>query len=153
MTLFREKFTAKEVETAMERLRPEDREQMFEIGRLGGDHWQRTLVTARFTFPSEDAARAAGAELQEHEFTIDITQPVVTEPGRHLAAEIIAMIPAPNVEALCNYCSELAERHGGAYEGWDVRLVQSKYGRSVARQLALEEIMDKLMPGRRKQKT
>ncbi|BDE08006.1 hypothetical protein WPS_32820 [Vulcanimicrobium alpinum] len=155
MPLFRETFTAPEVEEAMERLAPADRDQMFEIGRLGGDHWQRTLVTSRLSFAREDASRAAAAEFAAEGFTVDVTAGEREGAPWALRAEIVIMIPAPNVDALCTFARDAAGRHGGTFEGWDVMLVQSKYGRSVARQLALEEMMTKmrkLMPWRR-QKT
>jgi hypothetical protein len=147
--VFREKFTEKEVETSFARLRPEDREQLFEIGRMGGDHWQRTLVSARLSFPDDDGARAASAAFEEAGFTVE---PAAIDDGgrRHVVAEIIATVPAPNVEVLTNFCLDLAERNGGTYDGWDVRLATSKYGRALARQLALEDILQRVLPWRRK---
>lgn len=141
--VFRDSFEPDEFKGCMERLRPDDRELLHVIVKRGGDLTSSRYVIVFLYFQTERAARAAAAELTAA-FTPSIHPPDEDVPAWTLKGETHASIVPPNVTAMSDFCAAIAERHGGMYDGWEAKFVQTPDSRRFARGMRWRRFLGRL---------
>ncbi|MGH8229628.1 MAG: ribonuclease E inhibitor RraB [Steroidobacteraceae bacterium] len=108
-----------------------DAQQIQHLRALGSDPFKEHVVDFFFGLPSEPACAAVSAALEHEGFAVD-AKPVpeaVDEPFS-LHATRSMRLSVPDMQELSRRFGELAESHGGRYDGWAAGVVPQDAGAS-----------------------
>ena len=93
------------------------------LGGAGANLAKPTDVVNYLYLPTEQLAQAAGAELRQAGYTVEV-RPAATG-SNWLAVARIDLVPSPeNIEVLRERFEALAGKFGGEYDGWEAAVTQ-----------------------------
>jgi len=100
-----------------------DQLTLQQLGAAGANLGKPTDVVNYLYVPAEPAAQAAGAELRQAGFTVEV-RPAATG-SNWLALARIDLVPSPeNIRLLRERFEGLAAKFGGEYDGWEAAVTQ-----------------------------
>jgi len=100
-----------------------DRRTLQQLGAAGANFGKATDVVNYLYLPTEQLAQAAGAELRQAGFAVEV-RPAATG-SNWLALARMDLVPSPeNIRLLRERFEGLAARLGGEYDGWEAAVTQ-----------------------------
>jgi Regulator of ribonuclease activity B len=101
-----------------------DAQQISHLRALGSDPFQPHDVDFFFGLPSEDACAALRGNLEPEGFAVDVKPvPDAVDQPYSLHASKSMRLSVPDMQALSRRFTELADSHGGRYDGWSAGVV------------------------------
>jgi Regulator of ribonuclease activity B len=101
-----------------------DAQQISHLRALGSDPFQAHEVDFFFGLPSEAACEAVRHALESEGYTVDVKPvPEAVDEPFSLHASKSMRLAVPDMQALSRRLRELAELHGGRYDGWAAGVV------------------------------
>jgi len=100
---------------------PEERDLavLENLEEHGADLSEPRDVRVFLYFPSEEAAEAAGGELADAGYDIVAFEPDGEEEPWAIRASMDLRVDRDNVAGFRSRFEDLAERHGGEFDGWE----------------------------------
>ena len=101
-----------------------DRKVLSQLIEAGSDLSRARHSIHYFYFGSQAAAEAAGDDLLVLNFDVQIGEPLPDEPSSRrwaVMADRTEIVNESVIRALRPPLTEIAERHGGEYDGWEAQ--------------------------------
>jgi regulator of ribonuclease activity B len=100
-----------------------DERTLQELAKAGGNLAMPTEIVNYLYVPDETGAHAAGAELQQAGYQVEV-RPAATGKQWLTMATIVMVPSTSNIALLRDRFESLAERLGGDYDGWEAAVTR-----------------------------